>query len=400
MTQPLARWSAIVAIVLMGAALLVTAWTSYTSVVDASATLVRGQADFLEQALRGELGPSTPTSADLAEFLADQSPAGLRYVATFDPAGVIQAEAGAALGGGPSRRSFGQTVTAIGDRIRLELRLRDRRGWRMPGRPAGVILEFEPVQARTLRDAAARTFYLGVAAAGMLLVVAAALVRSILRAAARERQLAHERRLASLGEMSAVLAHEIRNPLASLKGNAQLLAEKLAPGDKARQKADRVVEEAIRLETLTNNLLAFVRTGELARADASPGVLLREAAAAVDPDIAVDDVAAPASWSLDAERMRQVLVNLLANAVQAGGPVHARVAGAAGRLVFEVEDHGPGVPAADAERIFEPFYTKRAQGTGLGLAVAKRVVELHAGTITVGDAPGGGARFRVTIPEA
>jgi signal transduction histidine kinase len=78
--------------------------------------------------------------------------------------------------------------------------------------------------------------------------------------------------------------------------------------------------------------------------------------------------------------------------------VHARVAAAGGRLVFEVADHGPGVDAADAERIFEPFFTKRTQGTGLGLAVAKRVVELHAGTIAVDAAPGGGARFRVAIP--
>src|SRR5262249_3050437 len=122
MTQPLARWSAIVAIVLMGAALLVTAWTSYTSVVDASATLVRGQADFFEQALRGALGPTPPTSDDLADLLAEQSPAGLRYVATFDPNGLVEASAGAALGGGPSRRWVpGQSMSAVGDRIRLEL---------------------------------------------------------------------------------------------------------------------------------------------------------------------------------------------------------------------------------------------------------------------------------------
>src|SRR5262249_26580259 len=155
MTQPLARWSAIVAIVLMGVALLVTAWTSYTSVVDASATLVRGQADFFEQAFRGALGPTPPTSEDLAEFLADHSPGGLRYVAPFDPTGVVEASAGTALGGGPSRRwSPGQNLTTVGDRVRCELRVRARRGWQMPGRPAGILFEFEPVQARTLRSAA------------------------------------------------------------------------------------------------------------------------------------------------------------------------------------------------------------------------------------------------------
>jgi two-component system sensor histidine kinase HydH len=215
---------------------------------------------------------------------------------------------------------------------------------------------------------------------------------------ALERRLAHERRLASLGEMSAVLAHEIRNPLASLKGNAQLLAELLPEGAKPRAKADRVVAEAVRLENLTNDLLAFVRTGELARAPVDPAALLREAAASVGAEIAVESTAAPASWSLDGPRMLQVLTNLIDNAVQAGPPVRARVAASGRRLVFEVADRGPGVDPADAERIFEPFFTKRTQGTGLGLAVARRVVELHGGTIAVDAEPGGGARFRVEVP--
>jgi two-component system sensor histidine kinase HydH len=80
--------------------------------------------------------------------------------------------------------------------------------------------------------------------------------------------------------------------------------------------------------------------------------------------------------------------------------VRARVAAENGRLVFEVRDSGPGVPEDERERIFEPFYTKRVRGTGLGLAVAKRVVELHRGTISVVNAPDGGAVFRVALPRA
>ena len=140
------------------------------------------------------------------------------------------------------------------------------------------------------------------------------------------RRLEHGRRLAALGEMSAVLAHEIRNPLASLKGNAQLLAAMLpeAAGDKPRQKAARVVDEAVRLEALTNDLLEFVRTGELRRADVDPAALLRDCAASVSDAIELDTAAAPPSWPLDDARLRQVLVNLLSNAVKynrSGGEV-------------------------------------------------------------------------------
>jgi two-component system sensor histidine kinase HydH len=397
------RWTAIVAVVLMGAALALTAWTTYTSVADASVTLLVGQADALAQTLRSELGPGPQSSDDLAAFVDDQAATGLRYVAILDGAGRIEAQGGTASTARPTARladGFARDLVQIGDRVRLEMRLPQRRALRALGRPAHVVLEFEPLMTESLRAAARRSLGIGALAASTLLAVAVGLVRWILLREARARQREHERRLAGLGEMSAVLAHEIKNPLASLKGNAQLLAEQLPAGERPRQKADRVVAEAVRLESLVHDLLGFVRTGELQRAPVDPGALVAEVAAAVDPAITVDAAGAPPSFALDPGRMRQVLANLLDNAVHAGGPVRAKVAGAGGRLVVEVTDHGPGVPAANRDRVFEPFFTTGTHGTGLGLAVARRIVELHAGTLTVDDADGGGARFRVDIPEA
>jgi len=155
----------------------------------------------------------------------------------------------------------------------------------------------------------------------------------------------------------------------------------------------------VRLEKLTNDLLKFVRTGELQRAPTDPAALVREAAASVPGEVVVDTGAAPGVWSLDPGRMREVVVNLVDNAIAAGPPVHATVRASGGRLVIEVADRGPGIPEEDRERIFEPFFTGKTQGTGLGLAVVRRVIEQHGGTIAVLANPGGGALFRAEIPE-
>jgi signal transduction histidine kinase len=116
----------------------------------------------------------------------------------------------------------------------------------------------------------------------------------------------------------------------------------------------------------------------------------------------VDDAGCPATWSLDPIRFQQVVVNLVDNALQADPvhPVDVRLGTEAGRLVLEVRDRGPGVPEEDRERIFEPFVTTRARGVGLGLAVARQVVGLHGGSLTVRDAAGGGACFRAEFPPA
>ncbi|MBA3541127.1 MAG: HAMP domain-containing histidine kinase, partial [Deltaproteobacteria bacterium] len=174
----------------------------------------------------------------------------------------------------------------------------------------------------------------------------------------------------------------------------------LPAGEKPRAKAERVVEEAVRLERLTGDLLAFVRTGAIHRAPVDPVALVREAVESVSGDVTVVADGAPARWSLDAARIREVIVNLVDNAVAAGPPVRCTVRRVNRMLVIEVADCGPGVPEDERDKIFEAFVTHKTNGTGLGLAVVRRVVELHDGTIVVDQGPDGGALFRVEIPEA
>jgi two-component system sensor histidine kinase HydH len=397
---PLAGWSVVAVFLLIGIALLATVWTTRSSVYDASDAVGRGEALAIEQTVRAELadleGPAT--SADLASIVRDHAEEGLRYLALADNRGAIAAEAGTPVGVGAGevigRNRRPQEVDG-----RLRIQARALRRMRDGGRAWRIVIELEPVQANALRDSAALTLGVGAIAAATLLAVVMVLVRREARRNAEERARERERRLASLGEMSAILAHEIKNPLASLKGNAQLLASMLPSGEKPRTKAERVVDEAVRLEKLTNDLLKFVRTGELRRAPTDPAALVREAAESIAGEVVVDTGAAPGVWSLDPGRMREVIVNLVDNAVAAGPPVRATVRASAGRLVIEVADRGPGVTEEDRERIFEPFFTGKTQGTGLGLAVVRRVIEQHGGTIAVLANPGGGALFRAEIPE-
>ena len=397
---PIAGWSVVAVFLLIGIALLGTVWTTRSSVHDASNAVGRGEALALEQTVRAELadleGPAT--SADLASIVREHEEEGLRYLALADNRGEIAAEAGTPVGSGSGEIvARNRRLDEIGGRLRIQAR--SLRRMRDGGRAWRIVIELEPVQADALRESAALTLGVGALAAASLLAVAMVLVRREARRNAEERERERERRLASLGEMSAILAHEIRNPLASLKGNAQLLASMLRTGEKPRAKAERVVDEAVRLEQLTNDLLRFVRTGELSRTPTDPGALVREAAASVPGEVAVDTASAPRVWSLDPGRIREVVVNLVDNAVAAGPPVSATVRAAPGRLVIEIADRGPGVAEEDRERVFEPFFTGKTAGTGLGLAVVRRVIEQHGGTIAVLANPGGGALFRAEIPE-
>jgi two-component system sensor histidine kinase HydH len=200
-----------------------------------------------------------------------------------------------------------------------------------------------------------------------------------------------------------VIAHELRNPLAALKGHAQLLVEDLQ--GPSRTKADRVVEGAERLERLTGVLLDFVRDGPLDIRAVTPSELAGAALLDLPRErVRVDLTGAPASLDVDRERMALALRNLLQNAVQAtpegAAPVELRIVGGAGgrEVVIEVRDHGPGLAADMAGQIFEPFVTTKTRGTGLGLTVARRIAEQHSGTLTGETHREGGAVFRLVVP--
>jgi signal transduction histidine kinase len=279
----------------------------------------------------------------------------------------------------------------------------DRGPWPAPADALDnvVVMQFEPVGTLDFARRALLSLWLSCGAAMLLTSAAVVLWRQGERGDRMQAELVRQRHLATLGMLSAVLAHELKNPLTALKGNAQLLAEN-ATTDRTRAQSERVVGAVVRLEAVIKELLEFSRSGAIHRVDSSPSAVLRAAIEATHPD-RIDAVlaSAPPEWRLDGGRIQQVLVNLLENAAQvtpAGQRIRASVTEESGYLVYSVCDAGPGVPQAEREKIFEPFYTTRLHGTGLGLAVAKHIVELHQGRIDVDAATSGGAVFRVRIP--
>jgi two-component system sensor histidine kinase HydH len=404
----------------MGTALVATAWISRERLDQASEVLEIGQRAALLRRLYDPLLADTPLTRErLQKFLAEnKDELGLRFVEVRangttrletlragSPAGALPDP----LPEPPSKRGPWQTFR-VGDRIRVIARTpppplpEGANAAALPPqkRPSDLVVEFEPVVGNDLRQDAQRAFALSATAAGAFLVIAMLLWRLLRQRERTEARAEHERRLTALGEMSAVLAHEIRNPLASLKGNAQLLLGQLEPESVQHRKAERVVKEAERIQTLTSALLEFVRSGSIDSERINPVELVTRSAESVGAEIELDASDAPASWPLDRVRMQQVFSNLLDNAQQAtkqGAPINIRVFTEQDELKVSVRDHGEGIPKGQEERIFEPFHTTRTQGVGLGLAVAQRIVELHGGKIGAANHPEGGAVFMISIPK-
>jgi two-component system sensor histidine kinase HydH len=264
------------------------------------------------------------------------------------------------------------------------------------------VAELEPPVLEMLRADLARIGFVATAAGGVLLAFAIAWSRSARRLADLETRAAREERLVALGSMSSVMAHELRNPLASLKGHAQLLAEDLdgAEDAKKRVKADRVVLEAERLERLTTTLLDFVRDGPIEERPVPPRELAdRSLDDLPGGRVEVDLDGAPSSIAADLQRLSRAVHNLVDNALKASDKdaVVLRIVADGRDVVLTVRDRGPGLPPGPEAKIFEPFTTTRVRGTGLGLAVARRIAEQHDGTLTGENHPDGGAIFTMRL---
>jgi two-component system sensor histidine kinase HydH len=397
---------------LASAALGATVVTSQRALSSASDVVVRGEGDLVLAALVADLdaeaSPATP--AALGRALEANAGAGLRYVAIVDRSGATIAEAGHAVMERAAQRPGdtrieGRRVRVTGPLYPPRRRPRAERERTPEERalgPARIVAELEPPVIETLRSDLTRIGVVATAAAGVLLAFAIAWSRSARRLAELEARAAREERLVALGSMSSVMAHELRNPLASLKGHAQLLAEDLdgALDAKKRAKADRVVLEAERLERLTTTLLDFVRDGPIEERPVPPRELADRSLDDLPKErVKVELDGAPPAIAADLGRLSRAVHNLVDNALKAAEnePAILRIAAEGRDVVVTVRDRGPGLPPGAEAKIFEPFTTTRVRGTGLGLAVARRIAEQHDGTLVGENHPDGGAIFTMRL---
>lgn len=433
------RWILLSVTFITVIALLLTVWSGYRSAQHISTLVVRAEGYAFFHSIRRRLVElnKEPSSQDLQAILQDLQNSGLHYLGIYHTRGKPIAEVGSPVGKTtfPVRRRtyLKQEVQVMGQRVRMlglgVLRVR-KNPWRIrnwPTRPwapemhgpapfprsqltrrthtlHALIIEFEPLSARLVQREAQRSLMVGGLAA-LALLLATTFFWVVLRRLFRlEEQRQKEHQLALLGEMSAVLAHEIRNPLTSLKGHAQLLAEWLPEESKPRAKADRVIAEAVRLEELSSQLLDFVRMGNLECSSVDPAQLVQDITESLGSShFSLDTQHAPQRWNLDPTRIRQVFSNLFENAIHASpdpASIEIRVFQEHQHLIVEVRDHGPGIAPDLLEKIFAPFFTTKFHGTGLGLAVAQRLVRMHGGSLRASNHPQGGAIFVISLPQS
>jgi signal transduction histidine kinase len=245
-------------------------------------------------------------------------------------------------------------------------------------------------------------------------------------------------RLAALGEMSAGLAHEIRNPLGAIKGAVQVLAKR--KDAKSDEWLEIIVEEVDRLNGVVSQFLDYARPLQMHVASVDPGLLLRGVLSLIDAEglpngvrVAYLPTRRLPDVPMDVEKLKQVLLNIIHNGIEAMTPnggtltirtrIHDRQEGAKvpslrtiapgrsgevkirrGRLTSDLaveisfEDQGSGIKPEDARKLFIPFFTTKTTGTGLGLAISERIVRGHAGELVIESAPGSGTRISLRLP--
>ena len=215
-------------------------------------------------------------------------------------------------------------------------------------------------------------------------------------------------RLSATGRLAASLAHEIRNPLASISGAAGILTRGAAPQEYLEDSLEIIQKESQRLNKLLTGFLNFAKPREPRLQRADPDAMLISVASLASHEaqhsqisVLCEPRAAYPEIACDPEQVRQVLLNLVLNAIEAsppGGSVRLRSISEADRVLLEVEDNGSGIPPDVAEKIFEPFFTTKAKGTGLGLAISSAIMTQHGGGLSFRNNTHGGTTFCIELP--
>lgn len=227
-------------------------------------------------------------------------------------------------------------------------------------------------------------------------------------------QRTYQDRYEEIAQLAGGLAHEVRNPLSTIRLNLDLLAEDFEEAEntrdrRVRQKLDRIRAESLRLESILENFLRFLRVKELRIEAADFNAVIDDVREFLEPLAEQQGIVIRTQYEpdlprvdLDLELFRQnVLFNLMRNAQLAmpeGGELMLVTRREGPWLVFEITDTGCGIPEEIQERIFAPFFSTRQGGTGLGLPMARKVAEIHGGTLSVESEVGKGSRFTVRLP--
>ena len=234
-----------------------------------------------------------------------------------------------------------------------------------------------------------------------------ALFRDMTEVRRLEQEVARSQRLASVGSLAAGVAHEIRNPLSSLKGFATYFRDRHGADPEDGKIATIMIQETERLNRVIGQLLEFARPPQLDRKPTDLAALVRQALDLVAERARAAGVALwtePADLPeirVDGDRLKQVLLNLFLNALAAmegGGTLSVTLARDGARVRITVADTGAGIKKEDMGRVFDPYYTTKPSGTGLGLAIAHKIVEAHGGEIRLASEPGRGTTVTVTLP--
>ncbi|MBW2145822.1 MAG: PAS domain S-box protein [Deltaproteobacteria bacterium] len=221
-------------------------------------------------------------------------------------------------------------------------------------------------------------------------------------------RLVRAERLSAVGEMSAGVAHEIRNPLVAIGGFTRYILKRMPQDDQNRKHLEIIVKEVDRLENILRGILDFVRLAEVHPTPTDINVIIRQIFEMLEPELLEASIKARKELSndlpelhIDPDRIRQVLINIYRNAIQAmpeSGTLTVRSFQRNGRVIVEVEDTGIGIPNPEDPKIFEPFYTSKNTGLGLGLTISSQVLKIHGGIISARAGRDRGTVIIIEIP--